>query len=221
MTANFSHDLETAMTMQQSVTRTETTPASSLSLPVLRGAHATLRELRAGDAASLFELLTAPEVARFIAEPPTTVEGFEQFIARVNFQRSGGKYACFAVTLKDDDTAIGLFQLRELEPGFKTAEWGFAIGSMFWGTGLFQESARLLLEFAFGQLGIHRLEARAAVRNGRGGRALQKVGAVPEGVLRKSFRRSGQYLDQVLYAIVEDDWRAARETRSRALPLAH
>ena len=47
--------------------------------------------------------------------------------------------------------------------------------------------------------------------NGRGNGALVKLGAVHEGVLRKSFLRIGQYLDQVLYAIVEDDWRAARE----------
>ena len=110
------------------------------------------------------------------------------------------------------DTAIGIFQVRETEPGFGTAEWGFAIGSPFWGTGVFQEGAELVLEFTFETLGVHRLEARAAVRNGRGNGALLKVGAVQEGILRKSFLRNGRYLDQVLYAIVEDDWRASRET---------
>ena len=57
-----------------------------------------------------------------------------------------------------------------------------------------------------------RLEARAAVRNGRGTGPLLKLGAVPEGVLRKSFLRNGEYLDQVLCAIVEDDWHASRVT---------
>ena len=147
-------------------------------LPVLGGTQVTLRELRASDAPSLFALLTTEEVTRFISPPPTTVEGFEKFIAWTIRQRTAGTYACFAVTLKGSDTAIGIFQMRETEPGFGTAEWGFAIGSPYWGTGVFQESADLMLEFAFDTVGVHRLEARSAVRNGRGNGALRKLGAV-------------------------------------------
>ena len=62
-------------------------------------------------------------------------------------------------------------------------------------------------------LGVHRLEARAALLNGRGNAALLKAGAVPEGVLRKSFQRDGQYLDQVLYALLREDWLAAQASR--------
>jgi RimJ/RimL family protein N-acetyltransferase len=176
-------------------------------LPVLAGHHVRLRELRASDAPSLFSLLTTEEVARFISPPPTTVDGFVRFIAWTQRQRAAGTYACFAVTLAGQDTAIGIFQVRETEPGFGTAEWGFALGSPFWGTGLFQEGAELVLRFVFETLGVHRLEARAALRNGRGNGALRKMGAVQEGVLRKSFLRNGEYLDQALYAIVEEDWR--------------
>ena len=180
-------------------------------LPVLSGKRVALRELRMSDAASLFAMLTTEEVARFISPPPSTVEGFERFIAWTLRQRAAGTYACFAVTLQGFDTAIGIFQVREIEPGFSTAEWGFAIGSPFWGTGVFEEAADLVLEFVFETIGVHRLEARAAVVNGRGNGALIKIGAVHEGVLRKSFVRNGKYLDQVLYAIVDDDWRALRE----------
>jgi len=170
-----------------------------------------MRELRASDAPSLFALLTTEEVTRFISPPPTTVEGFQKFIAWTLRQRTAGTYACFAVTLKGYDTAVGIFQMREMEPGFGTGEWGFAIGSPFWGTGVFKEAAELVLEFAFETVGVHRLEARSAVRNGRGNGALRKLGAVQEGLLRKSFLRNGEYLDQVLYAIVDDDWRFSRE----------
>jgi ribosomal-protein-alanine N-acetyltransferase len=180
-------------------------------LPVLSGKGVALRELRASDAPALFAMLTAEEVARFISPPPTTVEGFERFIAWTLRQRTAGTYVCFAVTLQGFDTAIGIFQVRQTEPGFGTAEWGFAIGSPFWGTGVFEEGAELTLEFVFETIGVHRLEARAALLNGRGNGGLLKVGAVQEGILRKSFQRNGQYLDQVLYAIVEDDWRASRE----------
>jgi RimJ/RimL family protein N-acetyltransferase len=175
-------------------------------LPVLTGAGVMLRELRASDAASLCALLTTEEVSRFISPPPTSVEGFERFIAWTQRQRRAGSYACFAVTIDSTDTAIGIFQLRELEPGFGTAEWGFAIGSAYWGTGVFQEGAELLIKFAFDTVGVHRLEARAAVRNGRGNGALRKMGAVQEGVLRKSFLKDGEYLDQALWTILDEDW---------------
>jgi RimJ/RimL family protein N-acetyltransferase len=181
-----------------------------MGLPVLKGAQVVLRELRATDARSLFALLTTEEVARFISPPPTTVEGFERFIAWAQRQRRAGSYACFAVTLANDDTAIGIFQLRELEPGFGTAEWGFAIGSPYWGTGVFQQGAELLVDFAIDVVGVHRLEARAAVRNGRGNGALRKIGAVQEGLLRKSFLKNGEYLDQTLWTILDEDWQAKR-----------
>jgi RimJ/RimL family protein N-acetyltransferase len=180
-------------------------------LPVLTGKQVVLRELRTSDAAALFAMLTTEEVARFISPPPSTVDGFERFIEWTQQRRRAGTYACFAVTLRGFDTAIGIFQVHEVEPGFQTAEWGFAIGSPFWGTGVFQESAQLMLEFVFDTIDVHRLEARAAVQNGRGNGALRKVGAVREAILRHSFLRNGRYLDQVLYSILGDDWRAARE----------
>ena len=178
------------------------------SLPMLAGATVTLRELRASDAPSLFALLTAEEVSRFISPPPSTVDGFEKFIAWTLRQRSVGAYACFAVTIDSTDTAIGIFQLRQLEPGFATAEWGFALGSAYWGTGVFEEGAELLVNFAIGTVGVHRLEARAAVRNGRGNGALRKIGAVQEGLLRKSFLKNGEYHDQALWTILQEDWKA-------------
>jgi RimJ/RimL family protein N-acetyltransferase len=179
-------------------------------LPTLRGSQVVLRELRASDAASLFALLTAEEVSRFISPPPSTVEGFERFIAWTLRQRAAGDYACFAVTVAGFETAIGIFQVRSTEPGFVTAEWGFAIGSRFWGTGVFQEGAALVLDFAFDTIGVHRLEARAAVKNGRGNGALQKLGAVQECRLRNSFLKDGEYIDQMLYAMLDTEWRSYR-----------
>jgi [ribosomal protein S5]-alanine N-acetyltransferase len=177
-------------------------------VPVLAGSMVTLRELRLSDATSLLSMLTTAEVARFISPPPTTVEGFERFIAWTHRERAAGQYVCFAVVPHGLDTAIGLFQVRELEPGFATAEWGFVIGSPFWGTGVFLDGAKLMVDFTFDVLGAHRLEARAAVANGRGNGALRKIGAVQEGVLRKSFLRNGEYLDQTLWTILDEDWRS-------------
>ena len=189
-------------------------------LPLLRGDGVTLRELRASDAASLCALLTTEEVARFVSPPPTTVEGFERFIGWTQRQRAAGTYVCYAITLRGFDTAIGIIQVRQLEQSFETAEWGFILGSAFWGTGVFIDGARLVLDFAFDVIGARRLEARAAVANGRGNGALRKLGAVQEGVLRRSFVRNGQYHDQVLWGMLAEDWREQRRSLNFA-PVVH
>jgi ribosomal-protein-alanine N-acetyltransferase len=175
-------------------------------LPVLSAPQVTLRELRITDATTLFAMMTTHEVARFISPPPSTVEGFEKFIAWTHSEREAGRYVCFAVVPKGLEQAVGLIQIRRLEPGFRVAEWGFAIGAPFWGTGLFETSARVVLDFAFAEIGIDRLEARAAVQNARGNGALRKLGARPEAVLRRSFVRNGQSVDQQLWAILAEDW---------------
>jgi RimJ/RimL family protein N-acetyltransferase len=175
-------------------------------LPTLLGSNVMLRELRASDAASLFAMLSTDEVSRFISPPPTSVEGFERFIAWTLRRRSAGDYICFGVVPRGSDAAIGLFQIRACGGTLETAEWGFVIGSGYWGTGVFVEGAKLVLDFAFTALEVHRLEARAAVLNGRGNAALHKLGAVREGVLRRSLLRRGEYLDQNLWAILDSDW---------------
>lgn len=177
-------------------------------LPLLAGSQVQIRELRASDAPTLLAMLATEEVARFISPPPTTVEGFERFIAWTHRRRAAGDYVCFAVVPAGSDAAIGIFQIRQLDPSFTTAEWGFALGSAYWGTGVFMDAAKLVLRFAFESIGVHRLEARAAIKNGRGNGALAKIGAVREGVLRKSFFRNGEYLDQALWSILRDEWLA-------------
>jgi RimJ/RimL family protein N-acetyltransferase len=175
-------------------------------LPILAGGRVTLRELTVADAPSLFAMLTTEEVARFISPPPTTVSGFERFIEWTHQQREAGLYVCFGVVPEGMEVAVGLFQVRSIDSGFATAEWGFAIGSPFWGSGLFVEGARLVLDFAFNTIGAWRVEARSSVQNGRGNGALRKLGAMHEGVLRSAFFRNGRYYDQNLWSILESDW---------------
>jgi RimJ/RimL family protein N-acetyltransferase len=179
-------------------------------LPTLTGGQVSLRELRASDAPALFAALTSTQVSRFISPPPSSVAAFERFISWASRQRQDGQYVCFAIATHDSDTAIGIFQVRSLEPAFGTAEWGFALASEFWGTGIFMEGAKLIIDFAFDVLGVHRLEARAALKNGRGNGALRKLGAVQEGVLRRSFVRNGEYMDQALWTILHDEWIQAK-----------
>ena len=183
-------------------------------LPVLTGNAVTLRELRSTDAPVLFAMLSTEEVARFISPPPTSVEGFQRFIAWTHSERAAGRYLCFGIVPDGMDAAVGLFQVRQSAPDFESAEWGFALGSAYWGTGLFMAGAQLLLDFSFDVIGVHRLEARAAVQNGRGNGALRKIGALQEGILRRSFLRNGAYLDQVLWAILATDRQSLRSAGS-------
>ena len=182
-------------------------------LPLLTCRRATLRDLRPADAPALLRLLTTEEVTRFISPPPTSVEGFERFVTWAHAQRAAGHYMCFAVVPHGGETAAGIIQVRQLEEGFGTAEWGFVLGPAFWGTGLFVEAAELVLAFAFDSVGVHRLEARTAVANGRGNGALRKLGARREAILRESFCRGGRHFDQVLWSILDEDWRRAKANR--------
>jgi ribosomal-protein-alanine N-acetyltransferase len=179
-------------------------------LPVLQSGKITLREMQPSDAQALWAFVNSSEVTKFVSPPPATVDGFERFIDWTHRQRAVGLQAAVAVVVEGFDTPVGLFQLRQLEPGFGTAEWGFAIGSAFWGTGVFRTGAELMMHLAFDIIGVHRLEARACLTNARGNAALKKIGAVQEGVLRRSFQRNGEFLDQVLWTVLEEDWRQAK-----------
>jgi RimJ/RimL family protein N-acetyltransferase len=202
-------DVETFASVTTSTPWQVVAPDWRAGLPVLSAGKVTLRELQLSDAPSLLAMLNTEEVTRFVSPPPTTIDGFERFILWSHRQRAEGLYACFAVVPDGFEHAMGLIQVRQLEPGFGTAEWGFALGSPFWGTGAFPAAARLAVDFIFNTLGTHRLEARAAVPNGRGNGALRKLGAVQEGVLRRSLLRNGQYLDQILWTILDEDWQLA------------
>ncbi|HEY7289672.1 MAG TPA: GNAT family protein [Vicinamibacterales bacterium] len=176
------------------------------SLPTLVGSLIELRQLRRFDGLALHEALATDDVARFISPLPASEEAFEHFISWTDEQRVAGRSLSFAVVPRGSDLAIGLFQVRSIESDFRTAEWGFALAPEFWGSGVFIDGATLVVSFLFEAIGARRLEARAVVDNHRGNGALRKLGAVREAILRRSFVRDGERLDQALWSILADDW---------------
>jgi RimJ/RimL family protein N-acetyltransferase len=191
-------------------------------LPRLDGRLVTLRELEPADGAHLLAVLATPEVMRFLSPPPQSLERFTGFIETTRVERHEGRYAGFAVVPHGVDHAVGVVQLRQLEPNFRTAEWGIALGAEWWGRGLFLDAAKRVLEFAFTELGVERLEARVAVGNARGNRAVEKLGAVAEGLLRQSLLvADGTRHDQVLWSWLRDDWRRAREAATEGQSWVH
>ena len=183
-------------------------------LPTLHGQIVTLREPLISDASALCSMVSSEEVSRFISSPPESVDGFQRFITWTHRERAAGNFVCFAVVPHGMDQPVGIFQIRRLDSTFETAEWGFAIGSRFWNSGIYADAAAMVLEFAFGIIGAHRLEARAAVLNGRGNGALRKMGATRERVLHGSLLKDGQHLDQALWTILDQDWRRTRLVHS-------
>ena len=128
-------------------------------IPVLKSKHGTLRQLEPGDAVSLARLLGTAEIQEFQPTAPTTPHAFSHYIRWTRRQERIGRHLSFGVVPHGLRSAVGVFQIWPIESQFWTAEWGFALGRPYWGTGLFLESAEQVVDYAIQTLGVHRLEA--------------------------------------------------------------
>ena len=178
-------------------------------LPVLTARGVTLREPVVQDLGAIVDLLSIGDASRFGLEYPVTELAVHEFIERAQRQRAAGVSFTYVV-LVNGRAVGGVMQVRRLDPAFEAAEWEATLAPSARGTGAFIEAARLIGSFAFGSIGAHRLEARVLLQNGRANSALRKLGAVQEGILRRSVRHGGEYVDQVLWSLLKDDWTEQR-----------
>jgi RimJ/RimL family protein N-acetyltransferase len=175
-------------------------------LPILAARQVTLRELSAIDLEPLVDLLATSDATRFGLDETDADMAAQRLIERAARDRSSGAGFTYAITIAATRAFVGVIQIRQLDPTFEAAECECTIAPASRGTGIFLEAARLAGSFAFTSVGAHRLEARVLLQNGRGNGALRKLGAVQEGVLRRSVRRGANYLDQVLWSMLKEDW---------------
>lgn len=175
--------------------------------PVLTGCGVTLREVEVVEAVALFRMLSHDEIAEVIAPPPASPAELATRIDGARLERLEGRGICFTLYRDRDQTLAGLFRVREMERGFSSAEWEFVLAPEHWGGGLFFAAALPVIDFAFDVLDVSRLEARVSVGNGRGNGALRKIGAVQEGVLRRSLQLEKGSVDQALWTLLREDWR--------------
>lgn len=176
-------------------------------VPRLRGELTTLREIAPLDVYTLFTLFSDPAVTTYMAPPPPTLAKFAGFVAWSHEERQKGHGVCFGIVPHGMTAAVGILQVRSLDPALSSAEWGFVLSAHFWSTGVFFDAANALAEFAFTGMDIDRLEARIALRNGRAHAAVRKLGARSEATL-ESTSPSGIPRDpEVVWALREDDWR--------------
>ena len=178
-------------------------------LPTLTARLVALREPTPDDLGALVELLTLEDASRFGIEEPIDEVAVRLLVERATRDREAG--AAFTYVVEDGSPHVaGLVQVRALDPTFETAEWECTLAPSARGSGVFIETARLVCGFAFNAIGAHRLETRVELQNGRANGALRKLGAVQEGILRRSARRRGGYVDQVLWSVLKDDCRDQR-----------
>lgn len=175
-------------------------------LPTLTARAVSLREPVTQDLRPLVDLLSIADATRFGLDDAVTDVGIQHLIERAARDREAGTAFTYVVTSGTARTIAGLVQVRQLEPGFETAEWECTLAPSARGSGIFLEVARLVGSFTFGTVGARRIEARVLLQNGRGNGALRKIGAVQEGLLRRSIRRGDDYLDQVLWSVLKEDW---------------
>jgi RimJ/RimL family protein N-acetyltransferase len=175
-------------------------------LPPLTARLSSLREPSARDGQPLLDLLSLDDAPRFGIEGLITPASVQRFIDRAVRDRAAGIAFTYVITLNPAHNLVGLLQVRQLDPAFECAEWDGVLLPSVRGSGAFLEAARLVGSFVFGVVGTHRLEARVSLSNGRANGAIRKLGAVQEGVLRRSLRRGGEYLDQSLWSVLKEDW---------------
>jgi RimJ/RimL family protein N-acetyltransferase len=175
-------------------------------LPTLSARLVTLREPTSQDVRALTDLLSVSDACRFGIDEPITPLSVQHFVDRLQRDRRTGYAFTYAITISTTRALAGVIQVRQLDPSFEGAEWECLLSPSWRGTGVFLEAARLAGSFAFAVVGAHRLEARVLLQNGRANGALRKLGAVQEGVLRRSVRRGAEYFDQVLWSVLKEDW---------------
>jgi RimJ/RimL family protein N-acetyltransferase len=177
-------------------------------LPILTARIVTLREPVPQDLGPLVDLLSVADATQFGMDDQNTDVAVQRLIERAARDRAAGLSFTYAITTGATRPAVGLIQVRKIDPTFEVAEWECTVAPSARGTGIFVEAVRLVGSFAFGSAGARRLETRVLRENGRGNTALRKLGAVEEGILRRSIRRNGEYADQVLWSLLKEDWGA-------------
>lgn len=146
------------------------------SLPVLVHHGIRLREVDPIDAAALTALFKMPEVSTYLDPPPGTVEEFASWIALSRSRRADGKAACYTLITGENEIS-GLFMALRTDDDPARAEIGFAMAPHLWGTGVFQQTIQLYLDFLFNEWGVKTLLGKTRAHNARGVGAMRKLGA--------------------------------------------
>ena len=168
-----------------------------------------LRRLTHGDDAAVFDMFSHPEVARYWSSPPFT----EMAQAEKRIEDALKHYADdtaypFAVVRIEDNQFIGNCTLFSLHRQNRRAEVGYVLARPYWGHGYMHEAMTAMLDCAFNDMKLHRLEADIDPRNAASARTLERLGFQKEGLLRERWIVGEEVSDSALYGLLASEWHA-------------
>ncbi len=157
-----------------------------------------------------------PEIARLARyqEAPMRPEEIERFFAA---RVLGTDALAMAIHERTGGRLVGTCAFSQLDGDNGSALYHITIGEKdVWGRGYGTEATRLMLDHAFGALGLHRVALFVFEFNERAIRAYKRCGFVVEGRSRESIHRDGQWWDELAMSLLESDWRRLRASDESA-----
>jgi RimJ/RimL family protein N-acetyltransferase len=174
--------------------------------PFLIGPRLYLRALEREDAPRLAAYINDPAVRRtLLAHRPMSV-GQEQ--AWLEMLGKDEHHVVMGIARQSDDELIGATGLHRIDSRTRNTELGLSLGDRStWGQGFGTEATRMMLDYGFGTLNLHRIWLLVYASNASAIRVYEKAGFRKEGLLREHYFMEGQYEDGVLMAILRSEWK--------------
>ena len=177
---------------------------------VLEGSRVVLRRHVPENLEAFRRWYSDPEIARLARyqEAPMRPEEIERFFAA---RVVGADALAMAIHERGTDRLVGTCAFSQLDGDNGSALYHITIGEKdAWGGGLGTEATRLMMDHAFGTLGLHRIALFVFEFNERAIRTYRRCGFVVEGRARESIFRDGRWWDELAMSVLESDWRRAR-----------
>lgn len=179
----------------------------------LAGQRIVLRRFRLGDLTPFVAYRSSPEVARYQGwDAPYPLAEGERFVRQMMERHpdTPGQWFQFAVALRATGELIGDCAARPEAGDPRQVGIGFTIAPGRQRRGYATEAARSLLGYLFDGRGKHRVAAACDARNVASARVLERLGLRREGHLRESTWAKGEWTDDLLYALLDHEWRSSR-----------
>lgn len=176
---------------------------------VLENERVLLRPLAADDVEHLLPFaLNEPGIWRYSLVSPAGKEGLENYIRGALGDRENGISYPFIVFDKLTGSYAGSTRFYDINEAYRTLQLGFTwYGSAFQGTGLNKNCKYLLLQYAFEELGMERVEFRADANNARSMAAMKGIGCTVEGIFRSHMPApGGGRRDSAVLSIIRNEW---------------
>jgi [ribosomal protein S5]-alanine N-acetyltransferase len=185
-------------------------------LPTLHGPRITLRSIEPSDSGALFELFGDPTVTRFwgfaTLRDPSDVE---ELLRSIHEGAASGTLLQWGIVSNDGGPLIGTVTLAAVDRDHRRAELGVALRPASEGRGYAREAARIVLDYGFNELALHRVVADVDPRNVSSIRLLERLGFRYEGRLREHYFQSGEWQDGEMFGLLSEEWRAGDDRSER------